>query len=197
MYSRTLAISLPSLIALFGCVDLQAQSALPSVVQLPSFSTFRFNGTVVVPDSGGAYLGGVKRYASGTARRGRGLGHGIGAGLGNSGMSVHATIIDLDEIDRQILGGTPEEFLRRERQKEARQGGKSQVASDPDAEGKALVRYARRMYREGNHSKAFDGYLVAMDVLSPQLRDLAAAEFRRVFGDAAVQATRMQTLRRQ
>ena len=195
MFSRMLAITLLSLIVLVGCVDLQAQSALPSVVQLPSFSTFRYSGSVVVPDSGGAYLGGVKRYASGSTRRGRGLGHGIGAGLGNSGLSVHATIIDLDEIDRQILGGTPEEFLRRERQKESRQG-KSQVASDPDAEGKALVRYARRMYREGKHSKAFDGYLLAMDVLSTKLRDLAAAEFKRVFGDAAVQATRMQTLRR-
>lgn len=195
MLSRKLAVALPSLLVLIGCAQVRAQ-AIPSVVQLPSFSVFRYNGTVVVPDSGSAYLGGVKRYASGVTNRSRGLGHGIGAGLGNSGMSISATIIDLDEMDRQILGGTPEEFLRREQQKEARRGGKPKVDVDPDAEGKALVRYARRMYREGQQSKAFDGYLLAMDVLSPSLRDLAAAEFKRVFGEAAEQATRMQTRRR-
>ncbi len=195
MLSRT-TIALTSLMLVVGSTQLRAQTPLPSVVQLPSFSTFSYHGTVVVPDSGGAYLGGVKRSASGVTRRGRGLGHGIGAALGNSGASVHATIIDLNEIDRQILGGTPEQFLRRERAKEARLGIDPKIAVDPDAEGKALVRYARRRYREGKHSKSFDGYLLAIDVLSPNLRDLAAAEFKRVFGQAADQATRMLTLRR-
>ncbi len=202
MLSRSLAIALPGLMVLLGCnllqaqAPLQTQSPLPTTVQLPSFSFFTYRGTVVVPDSGGAYLGGVKRYASGTTRRGRGLGHGIGAGLGSSGASIHATIIDLNEMDQQILGGTPQQFLARERQKEARLGINPHQVLDPDAEGKTLVRYARRMYRQGDHSKAFDGYLLAIDVLSPKLRDLAAAEFKRFFGEAAEQASRMQRLRR-
>jgi hypothetical protein len=195
MGSRKLPLLWSSLLLLIGCSELSAQTPLPSVVQLPSFSTFRYNGTVVVPDSGGAYLGGIKRFASSSTRRGRGLGHAVGGGLGGSGASAHATIIDLNEMDRQILGGTPEQFLRSERLQQAG-AGKSKSAVDPDAEGKALVRYARRMYREGNQSRAFDGYLLAIDVLSPRLRDLAAAEFKRVFGPAAEQATRMQTLRR-
>ena len=194
---RKLSVGIAGLLLLVGSGEALGQAALPSVVQLPSFSTFQYSGTVVVPDSGGAYLGGVNRYATGMNRRGRGLGHGLGAGLGRSGASVHATIIDLDEMDRHILGGTPSEFIKRERALEAQaRSGKKAEPGDPDAEGKALVRFARKMYKEGNHSKSFDGYLLAIDVLSPKLSDLAAAEFHRVFGQSAVQATRMQKLRR-
>ena len=197
MSSRLLVCASLTLIGLISGNESQAQGRrLPSVVQLPSFSFFTFQGTVVVPDSGAAYLGGVKRAASGVTNRGRGLGHGIGAGLSHSGASIHATIIDHAEIDRQILGGTPQEFLQRERAKQAQAGGKPNVLPDPDAEGKSLVRFARKMYREGKRTKAFDGYLLALDVLSPTLRDLAADEFRRVFGPAADQAIRMHVLRR-
>jgi hypothetical protein len=197
MSSRVLVCVLSTLIGLISCKAAQAQGRqLPSVVQLPSFSFFTFRGSVLVPDSGAAYLGGVNRSASGVTNRGRGLGHGIGGGLSHSGASIHATIIDHAEIDRQILGGTPQEFVQRERAKQALAGGKPNVLADPDAEGKTLVRFARKMYREGKHTKAFDGYLLALDVLSPTLRDLAADEFRRVFGPSADQAIRMHAQRR-
>ena len=191
-----------------------------SVIQLPSFQTFSYSGTVVVPDQGSAFLGGVKRAASSSQRRGPS--RAAGSALGNSQASVSATIIDLQEMDRQILGGTPQEFLRRERAKEraiaasqavpradqtaatrANQGatrpGKSIAASsqavDPDAEGKALVRYAREKYRGGDRGTAFDVYQMAIRRLSPQLSELAKQEFRRVFGSAADQALHMASLR--
>jgi hypothetical protein len=54
-------------------------------------------------------------------------------------------------------------------------------AIDPDAEGKTLVRYARRQYLAGNHASAFDAYQLAFTALSPSLKRLAEAEFDRVF----------------
>lgn len=155
---------------------------LPAVVQLPSFQTFSYSGTVVVPDSGAAYLGGNNTSASGWSRRG--LSRGFGSALGSSQASISATIIDHGEIDRQLLGGTPQEFLKSDR-------GKSDPRAagvDPAEEGKALVRYAREQYREGNEAAAFDTYRMAIGVLQGRLRELATIEFRRVFGAAADQS---------
>lgn len=165
-----------------------AQNQIPSVVQLPSLQTFFYSGTVVVPDSGGAYLGGVRRSAS-SARR-RGLNRGFGSTLGNPQASVTATIIDHNEIDRQLLGADPRDI--------AKAGGKRPVAKplDPVEEGKALVRFARQQYREGKRTAAFDTYLMAINVLQGRLRELAKVEFRRVFGPAADQSLRMAAMRR-
>ena len=75
-------------------------------------------------------------------------------------------------------------------------GPKNEAFRKAKLEGKALVRHARKMYREGKHSAAFESYRLAIRVLTPQLRDLAAAEFKRTFGSSADQALRMSTLRR-
>lgn len=88
----------------------------PVTVQLPTFSYFTVNTSVLVPDGGGAYLGGVSRARSGSTYRGtplagktpflspllsnRATSHAVGGGP----MSVHATIIDHGEIDERILG---------------------------------------------------------------------------------------------
>ena len=152
----------------------------PSTVQLPSFETFSYSGSVLVPDRGSAYLGGNKSAA--TSYRRRGPSHAYSSSLRNSNLSASVQIIDLDEIDRQILGGTPQEFVRRDKTTRLIE------QSDVDAQGKALVRYARQKYADGDHSAAFDGYRMAIRVLSPRLRRLAEAEFRRVFGTAAIQS---------
>lgn len=166
-----------------------ATAQLPTTVQLPSFSFFSYSGTVVVPDGGGTSLGGIRSSATGMNRRG--LSRGFGSSQFSSQASVHATIIDLNEIDRQLLGGTPQEFL----------GSKSNTKRarnpvDPTAEGKALVRYARKQYREGNHTASFDTYRMAIRILPTGLRELATKEFERVFGASATQAVRMSSLRR-
>ena len=44
----------------------------PTTVQLPTFSFFTVQTTVSVPDSGGAFLGGIGRGADGGSSRGFG-----------------------------------------------------------------------------------------------------------------------------
>lgn len=169
----------------------QVGNQIPSVVQLPSFQFFTYSGTVVVPDSGGAYLGGNKSYASGARRRA--FNRAFGSSLGNPQASVHPTIIDHNEIDRQLLGGTPKEFVNSERDRAA---ASKRKVMDPAEEGKALVRFARKQYREGKDTAAFDTYRMAIQVLDGRLRELAIVEFRRVFGTAADQSLRMASARR-
>ena len=150
------------------------------------------------------YMQGVADFLAGnrsaaiTARR-RALNRAFGSSLGSPTASVHPTIIDHNEIDRQLLGGTPKEFLA-SKSKSKTDGGKEakskHKAIDPNEEGKALVRYARKQYREGKDSAAFDTYRMAIEVLSGNLRELAKVEFRRVFGSAADQSLRMASTRR-
>ena len=106
------------LVALFCGTAAQAQT-----VQLPTFNFFTVRTTVSVPDSGGAYLGGVNRSAMGQSARGVPLisrfpgagrpftNRGIGSSVASSGASAHATIIDHAELDELTLSGA--ELLRR------------------------------------------------------------------------------------
>lgn len=166
-----------------------ADAQLPTTVQLPSISSFSYRGSVVVPDSGAAHLGSNRSRSS--ALRRRGFSHGLGVSSLHSGASVHARIIDLNEMDRQLLGGkTPQEFARSQQRKPAVK------TVDPDQEGKALVRHARTLWLDGKKGESFDTYQMAIEVLSPSLRDLATKEFKRLFGHSAVQALRFTSLRR-
>lgn len=141
----------------------------------------------MVPDRGSVHLGGVKRSSSFTTRRG--LNRASSSVLGNTGASVSATIIDLDQMDRQLLGGTRQEFLNSNR-------GRSPKITHPVEAGKALVRAARSQYRRGDTSQAFRSYRMAIGKLDGRLKDLATVEFRRVFGTAADQSLRMSALYR-
>ncbi len=137
------------------------------VVQLPSIHTFSYSGSVLVPDSGGAYLGGVSRSASGRSGR-----RGIGGIASHSGTSISATIIDHQAIDRQLLAGSPQHVA-----------ATNDLArkTDRSEEGKALVRHARAMYRVGNTSASRMSYQMAIQLLDGQLEHLAQAEYERVF----------------
>ncbi len=193
------------------CVENVCQAQLPSVVQLPSFHTFSYRGSVLVPDGGTTSLGGVKRSATGFNHRG--WNRGYGSVNSTSNASVSARIIDLAEMDRQILGGSPQEFLRRMRAEEqqaiatglpvATTGRQTQATRSPAAstlsrteEGKALVRFARQEYREGRKSSSIQAYGMAINQLDGRLKTLAVAEFRRVFGTAAEQLLQLSSLRR-
>ena len=193
------------------CVENVCQAQLPSVVQLPSFHTFSYRGSVLVPDGGTTSLGGVKRSATGYNHRG--WNRGYGSVNSTSNASVSARIIDLAEMDRQILGGSPQEFLRRMRAEEqqaiatglpvATIGRQTQATRSPVAstlsrteEGKALVRFARQEYREGRKSSSIQAYGMAINQLDGRLKTLAVAEFRRVFGTAAEQLLQLSSLRR-
>ncbi|HMC09654.1 MAG TPA: hypothetical protein VKH44_00130 [Pirellulaceae bacterium] len=83
----------------------QQQPQVATTVQLPTFSVFNVTTTVSVPDSGGAYLGGINRGVDSTVTRGVGplRNRGTAGSRTASGMSISATIIDHEEIDRAIL----------------------------------------------------------------------------------------------
>ncbi|MEM0924551.1 MAG: hypothetical protein AAGJ83_00800 [Planctomycetota bacterium] len=146
-------------------------AAAQTVVQLPSFRSFSYSGSVLVPDRGATSLGSVRRSAMSQTRR-NGWGHGFGGAQSAGGADVRVTIIDHAAIDAQIRGlsslGASTSLVR---------GPKV----NPDEEGKALVRFARKQYQAGNHSSSREAYRMAIAKLSPRLRLLAHDEYRRVF----------------
>ncbi|MEM1227176.1 MAG: hypothetical protein AAGJ40_15865 [Planctomycetota bacterium] len=73
---------------------LLSHHAWSQVVQLPSTRIFSYSGSVAVPDRGATYLGGNSSAALGPG----------GSALSTRSLHAHATIIDLDAMDRQILG---------------------------------------------------------------------------------------------
>ncbi|MGI9474621.1 MAG: hypothetical protein ACR2NZ_24005 [Rubripirellula sp.] len=190
---RTTFLLAAVVVSSVGVSQPRAVAQLPSVVQLPSFQTFSYTGSVMVPDGGTASLGGVRRSSSSFSRRG--LSRGAGFAHSFPQASVSATIIDNAEIDRQILGASPEEFVRQNQQRESQLKSRPKVLTRTE-EGKSLVRYARKQYQQGNESMSFDAYLMAINVLDGRLKELATVEFRRVFGTAADQSLRLASMRR-
>lgn len=169
-------------IALLSAGALNVPVASGQVVQLPTIRTFSYSGAVEVPDQGSASLAGNRTASSGFQRRG--FNRGVGAGLGGAGAAASASVIDLNAIDRELLGGTPEQFRRR-----SAQSTEFQQANSTE-QGKRLVRFARKSYREGRESTAFEAYRLAVGKLDGRLKQLAIDEFRRVFGGVADQVLR-------
>lgn len=171
--------------ALALCCD---HGASAQTVQLPSISYFSYSGSVLVPDRGATSLGSVSRSSMGRSSRGFGN-RAIGSSFGHAGATAHVTIIDNDAIDRQIRG-LPPRGPNAARRPHGLAGVSRPIQStrlprptvaEPDAEGKALVRYARKQYLAGKLTSSFDGYSLAIETLSPKLAELAKAEFHRVF----------------
>jgi hypothetical protein len=88
-----------------------AGAAVPGTVQLPTFHFFTNTGTVVVPDGGDAFLGGVSSSAAGRVDRGiPGLpsrpftNNAIGSSTAAGNVSVSAQIHDLEAMDQALLG---------------------------------------------------------------------------------------------
>jgi hypothetical protein len=101
----TCVAALGGFLAAASALAQQQQPMVPTTVQLPSFSFFSVNTTVSVPDSGGAFLGGVNRARDASTTRGFGplANRGLGGDRLASGVSVHATIIDHEELDKAVL----------------------------------------------------------------------------------------------
>jgi hypothetical protein len=95
------------LFSVFGLL-LLTTSALGQVVQLPSMHTFSISTSVLVPDSGRAYLGGINRSSHWMSSRGPGWGPlgrnaGRAGGMVASGGTITATVIDHAELDALVL----------------------------------------------------------------------------------------------
>jgi hypothetical protein len=88
-----------------------AGPVVPGAVQLPTFHFFTSTGTVVVPDGGDAFLGGVGNSAAGRVDRGiPGLpsrpftNNAIDTSTGAGNVSVSAQIHDFEAMDQALLG---------------------------------------------------------------------------------------------
>jgi len=132
----TLVASL--LIGVLGSTVASAQQKagpVATTVQLPEFSFFAVSTTVVVPDSGGAYLGGIGSSSSSRSQFGSPLlpggNVGIGRNVGASNMSVHAQIHDMRAMDEALLRLA--DTQRTQAQSEAiRLAEKVETAAEPD-----------------------------------------------------------------
>ena len=101
--SKTIA---PTVFCVGLCLsDVHAQRF--TTVQLPTFQNFSMSTTIVVPDRGRVYLGGVNRSYRSSSRRGAplfpGSSRAYGGGSSTSGVSVSAHIHDLRELDQARL----------------------------------------------------------------------------------------------
>ena len=80
------------------------------VIQQPVVGTTSASTSVVVPNGGRAFLGGVSSTQSGRSRYGFAQpGSSIGLSRSSSSMSVGVTIIDLREMDEAILNSVPDQ----------------------------------------------------------------------------------------
>ena len=106
-----------SLVALAVAVaDGHAQQ--PTTVQLPTLSTFSGRTTVVVPDRGSVYMGGIRRAASGRSEFGVPMlplrpfrNTAVGNERSVSSLHVTATIHDFEAMDEFLLS-RPTSFRR-------------------------------------------------------------------------------------
>lgn len=165
MTTRQFLAGLTVAVALLtGGLFATAQQPVPgaaTTVQLPTFSFFTVQTTVSVPDSGRMSLGGITRGRDGSVARGFGpfQNRAFGSDRGASGATVHASIIDFEEIDRLLLAAA------------ARRSG---APLDP-AMGKAadLTKHIERAAGVAEHSLPLPGSVAAI-----RAQNAAAAEAR-------------------
>ena len=82
-----------------------AQVVIEGEIRVPVQSVFTVNTTVTVPDRGHTYLGGV-RSASSSRNESTGERPRIDSRVVSQGAAAHVRIINLDEMDEQMRGGT-------------------------------------------------------------------------------------------
>jgi hypothetical protein len=145
-----------------------AQAPAPTTVQLPTFRFFTVQTSVSVPDGGGTYLGGLKSARDSSLTRGFGpfRNRGIGSDRGAAGMSVHATIIDLKEMDDAILA-------------EAAAGRPGAPAFDPDsARAELLSRHVGTTFASHAAASAAETAPLAGSVAAIRAENAVAAQAR-------------------
>jgi hypothetical protein len=104
--ARTLRIGMAIQCLAMVCCMMVAEVALAQIVQLPTVGSFSLQTSVSVPDSGSAYMGGFNSGRSGSVSRGPWNTTARGSQQSSASASVHATIIDLNELDLMIRSQT-------------------------------------------------------------------------------------------
>jgi hypothetical protein len=112
-------------LGLLGFASAASAQQVATTVQLPTFSFTTVNTTVMVPDQGSAFLGGVNRSSEGRVERGVPLlgsvpflnrpfrNNAIGSNTSALQMRTVATIINLDELDEAVLAEAASRRLAR------------------------------------------------------------------------------------
>jgi hypothetical protein len=172
-----------------------AAPAVAQVVQLPTFQSIGYSGTVWVPDSGAAFLGGLNQRRSAVASRGPLLPNFSASQIVEAGgMVVKVDVVDPRALDRELKidshqaarhRGAPHRMadLRGERDRTTAGPSVSDLSTPPDdrlAKGKWLVRRARAALDDRLPQVARIYYLQALPLLPPELQALAQAELNRV-----------------
>lgn len=104
--SRRIRLVLGCFATVLPCLSFElgmSHSAMSQTVQLPTVGTFSLQTSVMAPDSGGVYAGGMRGAAYGSQSRGYGLpNRASGGGTTASGVNVRTTVINLAELDSMI-----------------------------------------------------------------------------------------------
>lgn len=163
---RPWPLLLPGLLALLPVARAQNEPGL--VVQLPTVSLFSVQTTVSVPDSGGAYLGGLGYAAGGQTYLGSPLlpwaQRASGGVRRHHSLVVRATVHDLEAVDEAVLQQAARLALAEQGGKGLRHGGGSSaetpVASLTELRRRKAALHAARqqeaqaMYERGQQALA-------------------------------------------
>ncbi|MBM3968118.1 MAG: hypothetical protein FJ308_24130, partial [Planctomycetes bacterium] len=116
-----------------------AHVASGQTVQLPTAGSFQLSTSMSVPDSGSTSLGSMAMGRAGNTQRGpMGMSSSGGSAVGASGGSVHATVIDLDELDSMIraqsgkISTEPDLLSRDPREKDRKRAAPRGRLDSPD-----------------------------------------------------------------
>ena len=174
--SRRMVLAL-QLMAIFPLITVG--TALSQIVQLPSTSTFSLQTGVMVPDSGSANLGGIRRNAVGDQSLGPGS-LTSGASRTAADASIRATIIDLNELDLMIRSQagsnpiSPDFSSKQSRPSQYASGQKGVPLKNAEYEYLAAITHQERMGREPMSSDAT--YYLNLASNAKQQRHWAAVE---------------------
>ena len=128
------------------------------VVQQPVVGASSVATSVVVPNGGRTFLGGVASAQSGRSRFGFGQpGSSLGLSRSSNSLSVGATVIDLREMDEAILNSVPDQpepGWRSSRHAAAISGSRSESPREPTREVESTADRAAKFERLARKAEA-------------------------------------------
>ncbi len=122
-------VSLKLPMILLGTAFLCNSYAEAQVVRLPTIGVQSYSGSVLVPDRGSAWLGGYNTQQAYASQSGVPRTRNLSTRSTAGNSSVHAHIIDLDEIDRIIRGDVTRMRFKQTRESPACLLAKRQAAT--------------------------------------------------------------------
>ncbi|MBL8890713.1 MAG: hypothetical protein JNL67_12110 [Planctomycetaceae bacterium] len=189
-------------------IGLGEQAAWGQVtVQLPQFRRFQVNGSVMVPDGGSAYMGGISRSGAGSRQSGvvpfrPFANRTIGGESGNAVVVTSVEVFSLRDMEAQLMGQLSPEYQQQlAMESVATRGKASQQLADDQAKFSALVknktdakienakadvRWARKFAAEGNRPAADMFYRQAIKALPAELAELASEEHRKFLDSSRI-----------